>query len=52
MSLMGEREEYPNFLAYFQQEINTKGVETVVKEHVFAGDEYADAMFVRLFAGL
>ena len=52
MSLLGLREHYSNFLTYFQQEIDARGVEAVMNEYVFAGDEYADAMFFRLFAGL
>jgi hypothetical protein len=52
MSLLGKRDQYHNFLTYFQQEIDAKGVEAVLKEYLFAGDEYADAMFVRFFGGL
>jgi hypothetical protein len=52
MSLLGAKEQYSNFLTYFQQEIDAKGVEAVMKEYVFAGNEYADALFVRLFGGL
>jgi len=42
---------YHDYLVFFQKEIDSKGVEAVLNEHVFAGDEHADRMFVRMFAG-
>lgn len=50
-ALAGNREQYPNFLKFFQQEIDTKGVEAVVNEYVFKGDEFADDMLARTFGG-
>ncbi|KUL92395.1 hypothetical protein ZTR_02224 [Talaromyces verruculosus] len=49
---LGKEEHYANFLAFFQQEISTKGVEETLREHVFAEDEHADDLLGRLFSGL
>ncbi|RAO71615.1 uncharacterized protein BHQ10_007627 [Talaromyces amestolkiae] len=49
---LGKEEHYSNFLAFFQQEISTKGVEETLREHVFAEDEHADELLGRLFSGL
>ncbi|KAE8553234.1 hypothetical protein EYB25_004616 [Talaromyces marneffei] len=49
---LGKEEHYSNFLAFFQQEISTKGVEETLREHVFAEDEHADQLLGRLFSGL
>lgn len=49
--LAGKREQYPNFLEFFQREIEAKGVEDVVNEYVFKGDEFADDMLARTFGG-
>ncbi|OAX81912.1 hypothetical protein ACJ72_03745 [Emergomyces africanus] len=51
-SFTGIRAQYPNFLAYFQRQIASKGIESVVNEYLFAGDKLADDMLVRLFAGI
>lgn len=47
-----KEQNYPNFLAFFQEEIDAKGVGAVLKEYVFAGDERAESMLSRLFGGL
>jgi hypothetical protein len=47
----GKEENYPNYLAFFQQEIDSKGVGGVLGEYVFAGDERAESMLCRLFGG-
>lgn len=49
---LGKEEHYPNFLSFFQQEINKKGVEKTLQEHLFAGDDHAEEMFGRLFSGI
>lgn len=49
---LGKGKHYANFLKYFQDEIEKKGWQDVVKEYVFAGDERANDMFGRLFAGM
>lgn len=48
---VGKREQYASFLKFFQRELESKGVEAVVQEHVFAGDGHADDMLYRLFGG-
>jgi hypothetical protein len=50
-SQSGKRENYSNFLVFFQREIEAKGVSPVINEYIFAGDEYADDMLFRLFGG-
>lgn len=49
---LGKEEHYSNFLAFFQQEISTKGVEETLQEHLFAEDEHADDLLGRLFSGI
>jgi len=50
-SYLGNEDHYHDFLEFFQDEIEKKGWEDVVKEYVFKGDERADDMLVRMFAG-
>ena len=47
----GKEENYPNYLAFFQQEIDAKGVPEVLKEYLFAEDERAESMMCRVLAG-
>ncbi len=42
---------YPDFLVFFQQEIDKKGWEAVINEYVLKGDELADDMLARMYAG-
>lgn len=42
---------YPSYFVFFQREMEEKGYERVVNEYVFKGDERANIMFARLFAG-
>ncbi|ODM20900.1 hypothetical protein SI65_03953 [Aspergillus cristatus] len=49
---LGKEKNYPNFLEFFQREIEQKGVEKVLCEYVFSGDENAESMLARLFGGL
>ncbi|KAK1766177.1 HypA protein [Phialemonium atrogriseum] len=48
---LGKEKYYPDFLRFFQKEIDKKGWENVMNEYVFKGDEAADDVFGRLFAG-
>ncbi|CDM29644.1 Domain of unknown function DUF4243 [Penicillium roqueforti FM164] len=48
----GKEENYPHYLAFFQQEIDAKGVPDVLNEYLFAEDERAESMMCRVFAGL
>jgi hypothetical protein len=49
---LSKQHYYYDFMTFFQKEIDSKGLEATLSEHVFAGDEHADRMFVRLFAGI
>lgn len=48
---LGKGQYYHEFLVFFKQEMEKKGWENVVNEYVFAGDERAEDMLTRLFAG-
>ncbi len=48
---LGNEKYYHDFLVFFQQEMESKGWENVLNEYVFKGDERADDMLVRMFAG-
>jgi hypothetical protein len=48
---LGKEENYPNFLAFFQRQIDEKGVESVLNQYLFSGTGIAEQMFVRLFEG-
>ncbi|KAL4806396.1 hypothetical protein BDV18DRAFT_160464 [Aspergillus unguis] len=49
---LGREKNYPNFLEFFQREIDAKGFENVLNEYLFKEDENAESMFARLFGGL
>lgn len=49
---LGDDGNYANFLAFFQQEIQRVGVESVLKEYLFKGDENAESLMARLFGGM
>jgi len=48
---LGKEKYYPDFLRFFQGEIEKTSWQEVLNEYVFKGDEAADALFARLFAG-
>jgi hypothetical protein len=48
---LGKEKYYHDFLLFFQGEIEKSGWENVLNEYLFKGDERADDMLVRLFAG-
>jgi hypothetical protein len=48
---LGNEKYYQDFLIFFQQEMDKKGWENVLNEYVFAGDERADDLLTRLYAG-
>jgi hypothetical protein len=48
---LGKDKYYHDFLVFFQSEIEKKGWEAVLNEYVFARDDRADDMLVRMFAG-
>ncbi|KAJ5689285.1 hypothetical protein N7462_003677 [Penicillium macrosclerotiorum] len=49
---LGNEKHYPNYLSFFQRELDVKGVATVLNEYVFAEDKRAESMLCRLFGGL
>jgi hypothetical protein len=49
---LGKEKYYPDFLRFFQKEIEAKGYEEVLNEYIFKGDVTADELFSRLFAGM
>ncbi|GIZ49398.1 hypothetical protein CKM354_001242800 [Cercospora kikuchii] len=48
---LGPDKYYNDFLEFFQEEIDKKGWQDVLQEYVFAGDERAETMLVRMYAG-
>lgn len=48
---LGKERYYPDFLRFFQEEIERVGWEETLGEYVFKGTEAADDLLVRLFAG-
>jgi hypothetical protein len=44
---LGQAEYYPDFLKFFQDEVEAKGWQQVVLEYVFGGDEHAEDLFKR-----
>lgn len=48
---LGKEQYHRDFLIFFEQEMDKKGWENVVNEYLFAGDERADDMLVRMYAG-
>ncbi|KAI9698118.1 MAG: hypothetical protein M1820_007626 [Bogoriella megaspora] len=48
---LGNGKHYHDFLAFFKQEINQKGWQNVLKEYLFARNETADDLLIRMFAG-
>jgi hypothetical protein len=48
---LGKENNYPDFLEFFQREIDEKGIEAVLSEYLFKQDENAESMMARLFGG-
>lgn len=48
---LGKSESYTDYLHFFQDLIAEIGVEEVVREYVFKGDERADDMLGRMYSG-
>jgi hypothetical protein len=48
---LGKEKYYADFLNFFREELEKKGWEDVLTEYLFKGDERAEDMLVRLFAG-
>jgi hypothetical protein len=52
MKHLYREEHYSNYLAFFQRVIAEKGVPAVINEYLFGGDELAESLLSRMFAGL
>ncbi|KAI2608531.1 uncharacterized protein GGS25DRAFT_490718 [Hypoxylon fragiforme] len=50
-SRLGKEQYYPDFLAFFQGEIDKFGWEKVLKEYLFKGDDTSEDMLIRMLAG-
>ncbi|KAF2841341.1 hypothetical protein M501DRAFT_544037 [Patellaria atrata CBS 101060] len=48
---LGDQKYYYDFLVFFQYEMEAKGWQNVVNEYLFGGDERAEDLLVRLYAG-
>lgn len=48
---LGKEQYYHDFLVFFQKEIDQKGWQDVLNEYLFARDERADDLLVRMYAG-
>lgn len=48
---LNPRQNYHTFLQFFRHEIDQSSWQDVLQKYVFAGDERADAMLVRMYAG-
>ncbi|KAK4990351.1 hypothetical protein LTR66_006823 [Elasticomyces elasticus] len=48
---LGSGKQYPNFLAFFEQEIENKGWQAVLNEYCFSRSRNAEALLARLFEG-
>ncbi len=49
---LGKEKYYPDFLVFFQGEMEKNGWENVLNECLFAGDEKADDLLGRMYAGV
>ncbi|KAI1819633.1 HypA protein [Xylaria intraflava] len=48
---LGNEAYYPDFLVFFQNEIDKKGWQAVLSEYLFKGDERSDDLLFRMFGG-
>ena len=48
---LGDEDYYHDYVVYFQSEMEAKGWQNVINEYLLSGDERANDMLVRLFAG-
>ncbi|KAI2471894.1 hypothetical protein F4781DRAFT_385431 [Annulohypoxylon bovei var. microspora] len=49
---LGKEQYFPDFLAFFQREIDRLGWEKVLGEYLFGGDEKSEDMLIRMLAGV
>ncbi|KAI9881230.1 MAG: hypothetical protein M1823_006671, partial [Watsoniomyces obsoletus] len=50
-SFLGQRQHFHDFQVYFEKEIESKGWEATLREHLFAGDEHDEQLLKRMFSG-
>ncbi|KAG9236545.1 hypothetical protein BJ875DRAFT_371942 [Amylocarpus encephaloides] len=48
---LGKQQYYLSYLRFFQQQMEEKGWEKVLQDYIFAGDERADDLLGRMYAG-
>lgn len=48
---LGPEDHYNDYLQFFHAEIEKKGWQQVLQQYLFAGDERAETMLVRMYAG-
>ena len=48
---LGKQQYFHDFTEYFAREIDKKGWQATLKEHLFAGDEHSETLLKRMFAG-
>lgn len=48
---LGSDDYYSDFMSFFEDEIDRKGVPTVLLEYLFKGGERANDIFYRMYAG-
>lgn len=51
MNHLGPEKHYSDFLVFFKEEIDKTSWQQVLQKYVFAADERADDMLVRMYAG-
>lgn len=51
MKYLGQERYFHDYLLFFQSEIEKKGYEEVINEYMFKGDDRANAILVRMYAG-
>ncbi|KAI1615430.1 hypothetical protein EDD36DRAFT_451342 [Exophiala viscosa] len=50
-NFLGQEQYFHDYEIFFRKEMEDKGWETVLNEHVFSGGDHAESMLVRMFAG-
>lgn len=49
---LAKQEHYHNWLQYFRSEIETMGYEKVVKKYLLSGEDFAEDLLTRCYAGI
>ena len=48
---LGKEQYFHDYEIFFRKEIEAKGWQAVLNEHLFAGDEHAESLLTRMYAG-